>query len=602
MEKYKFIYILFALLVFFSACKKTTILDQTPQDKYSDAVLWADVNLADAYLVNTYQGTGIGFYQEMLTGLTDESYNFQGSEVYATGSVSPDNTVILGGGFPNWDSLYSNIQRVNIFLSKIDEVPNNYPASEQQAMKTRTDIMKGEAHFIRAYCYSRLALDYGGLPLMKEPVALGDDFSSIRRSTFEETIDFISQDCDTASNLLPSIEGILLGRATKGAALALKSRVLLFAASDLTTVGVTNANVGYLNADRNTLWTKAKNAAKAVIDLGTYQLADFGAPDKAQVSKNYFNFFKAKDLSNPEVIWGKMYSKSVGRLNQMNLWQGSNGLNNWGSINPTQNLVDQYQMEDGSDFSDHFQINGNGVYINVSSDFHNPNPYYSRDPRFYGSILYDSAIWQKRFPNLSGVDPLGIYDRRTRVTLVNGTKTSEIFGIDTRQGPVETWNAGYTGYLMKKMLDDNVNGRAENNDNAWIEFRYAEVLLNYAEACIALNENGEANTYINKVRNRAGMPNFTGDLTSALRYEREVELVFEGERWYDIRRWKILEQVLTDAMGIEITETNTGGNAQTTWKRIVAQNRGPITNKMYWLPIMTVEVKKAPALQQNPGY
>jgi hypothetical protein len=373
--------------------------------------------------------------------------------------------------------------------------------------------------------------------------------------------------------------------------------VLLFAASDLTTVGVANANVGYPNADRNALWTKAKLAAKAVMDLGTYQLADFGAPNKAEVSKNYFNFFKAKDLSNAEVIWGKMYSKSVGLANQMNLWHGSNGMNNWGSNNPTQNLVDQYEMEDGSVFSDHFQIDGNGMYINVSSTFNNPNPYYNRDPRFYGSILYDSAVWQKRFPNLSGVDPLGIYDRRTRI---NGN--SEIFGIDTRQGPVETWNAGYTGYLMKKMLDDAINGRSENNDNAWIEFRYAEVLLNYAEACISLNESGEATTYINQVRNRAGMPNITGDLTTALRYERTVELVFEGERWYDIRRWKILEQSLTDAMGIDITETNINGNDQTTWKRIVAQDRGPITEKMYWLPIMTDEVKKAPSIEQNPGY
>jgi hypothetical protein len=259
-------------------------------------------------------------------------------------------------------------------------------------------------------------------------------------------------------------------------------------------------------------------------------------------------------------------------------------------------------MEDGSKFSDHFQINGNGVYVNVSSIYHNPNPYYSRDPRFYGSIIYDSSVWQKRFPNLSGVDPLGIYDRRTRITMTGGNITSEIFGIDTRQGPIETWNAGYTGYLMKKMLDDGVNGRSENNDNVWIEFRYAEVLLNYAEACIALNQTTEATENINKIRNRAGMPDFTGDLTSALRYERGVELVFEGERWYDIRRWKILEQALTDAMGIEITETNTGGNVQTTWKRIVAQSRGPVTQKMYWLPIITDEVKKAPGIEQNPGY
>jgi len=602
MKKYILTSKILALLILFSACSKTTILDQTPQDKYPDEALWTDINLADAYLVDTYLGTGIGFYQEMLTSLTDESYNFQGSEVYATGNVSPDNSVVLGAGFPTWSNFYSTIQKLNVFLSKIDQIAGAYPAEQQPAIKMQTDVMRGEAIFLRAYCYSRLALDYGGLPLIKEPVELGDDLSSLERTPFAEIVDFISAECDAAAALLPGPDGILQGRATKGAALAIKSRVLLFAASDLTADGSsTNENVAYVGGDRISLWTKAKNAARAVIDLGIYQLADFGAPDKTEVAKNYFNFFKAKDLSNPEVIWGKKYSKTVGQINQMNLWNGSNGMNNWGSNNPTQNLVDDYQMEDGSDFSDHFEVNGSGVYRNISSKYTNPNIYSSRDPRFYGSILYDSSIWQKRFANLAGVDPLGIYDRRTRISIINGVQT-ESFGIDTRQGSIETWNAGYTGYLMKKMLDDGINGRSENNDNVWIEFRYAEILLNYAEACIGLGEIPEATTYINMIRNRAGLPDFTGDLTQALRYEREVELVFEGSRWYDIRRWKMLEESLTDALGIEITETNTNGVKQTVWKQIVAQQRGSVDPKMYWLPIMTDEVQKDPALDQNPGY
>jgi hypothetical protein len=126
-------------------------------------------------------------------------------------------------------------------------------------------------------------------------------------------------------------------------------------------------------------------------------------------------------------------------------------------------------------------------------------------------------------------------------------------------------------------------------------------ILNYAEALLELGNAEEAAVYINMIRNRAGMPDFTGDITDALRYERRQELAFEGHRWYDIRRWKILEEELTDAMGIDIVEIKENGNVTTSWERILAEDRevGP---RMYWVPIPTEEINKAPQLEQNPGY
>jgi hypothetical protein len=396
-----------------------------------------------------------------------------------------------------------------------------------------------------------------------------------------------------------------MGRATKGAALALKSRILLFAASDLTADGTGVKYLAYENPDRTALWTAARDAAKDVMDLGTYQLEHFGAPDKAAVAQNYFNFFKTKYLAGSEIIWGKMYSSSSGAENRMNLWNNSNGLNCWGGNNPTQQMVDSYQMEDGSDFFDHFSVDVDGYYHNISAKYHNENPYYYRDPRFYGSVLYDSALWQPRFENLKAVDPLGIYDRRTRITIENGTEISNIPGIDTRQSAFNDWNGGYTGYLVKKMMDDQFVAMEQTNErqeNVWIEFRYAEIILNYAEACLQLGQIPEATTNINLIRNRAGLPDFTGDITDALRYERKIELAFESTRWYDIRRWKILDQALTDAMGMVITETKTDGLVATTWKTIVSQVRGPVTEKLYWLPISNYELNRAPLLDQNTGY
>jgi hypothetical protein len=397
-----------------------------------------------------------------------------------------------------------------------------------------------------------------------------------------------------------------LGRATKGAALALKSRILLFAASDLTADGTAeNEFVGYKGADRAALWTTAKNAAKAVMDLGTYSLADFGAPDQAAVAANYFNFFKAKDLSNNEVIWGKMFQKSIGSLNQINLINGTNGFVMYGCNAPTGNLVDAFEMADGTPFSQHYTVDNNGYYKNVSNKYTSKNIYYNREPRFYAEILYDSAIWQKRFPDLAPRDPLGIYDRRTRITINGGHETSKIYGIDTRQGPVDGDDGTYTGYTFKKYLDDAVYGTdANNNENAWFEFRYAEILLNYAEACIGLNQMTEAATYINMVRNRAGLPDFTGDITAALRYERRIEFIYEDVRFYDIRRWKILDEALTDATGVDIVETKNLDNntVTTTWRQIFVEDRGTTDKKIYWVPIPVDEINRAPQLEQNPGY
>ena len=376
----------------------------------------------------------------------------------------------------------------------------------------------------------------------------------------------------------------------------------MFAASDLTADGTAaNDLTGYASPNRTLLWTESKNAAKAVMDLG-YGLENFGAPDQNLISANYFNFFKAKDLSSSEIIWGKLYLYLTGDQNMVTAFNGPNSWTAWTGNAPTQNLVDAYQMEDGSDFFDHFSLEPDGYYKNFSSTFMKANPYNNRDPRFYGTILYDSAFWRNRFAG-SGIEdkePLGRYDRRTRYT-INGTDTIKTFGLDTHQGPVNSMNAGYTGYSMKKMLDNTQPESQGASTNVWIEFRFAEILLNYAESCLELGDIAEAATYINKIRRRAGLPNFTGDITKALRYERQIELAFENSRWYDIRRWKILDEALADAKGIEIDEFSKDGNVVTTWKQIMVQGRNP-SAKMYWLPISTTEIKKSSQIVQNPLY
>lgn len=596
-----------ALFIFSTACNKD-FLDRNPLDSYSDPVLWSDINLARFYLNDLYNSVEYGWNQRAhgyQTGMfAAESTMSKGGTLteYGLGSIGAGNPG-TDRGHLTWHH-FSNIHKLNLFLEQIDGMSDTYPASERNRIQAEVEVLKGEAYFLRAVFYTDICRSYGGVPLLSETAELGGEFSNVTRNTFEETVDFITQDCDRAADLLLPKSEMEMGRATKEVAMALKSRILIFAASDLTADGTAaNEYVGYSNPDRSALWTAAREAALALIDFGTVELEDFGAPDLEAVSQNYFALFKARNLSSKEVIWGKMHRPDVGPRIRTNLRNGPNGNDGWGNNAPYGTFVDNYQMEDGTPFFDHFAINENEVYINISSDFTNENPYKSREPRFYGTILYDSAVWQPRFDNLSGIDPLGIYERRTRIVIENGSVVSERFGLDTRQGPITPSNGNYTGYVMKKFMDDEIIGRDDYNQNIFIWIRYPEILLNYAETSIELGDNETGAAYINMIRNRAGLPDFTGDIMEALRYERKVELFAENIGWYDVRRWKLLEENFDLFLyGMDIRQVTTDGVTHTTWRKVQAAPERNFSENLYWVPIETDELNRAPQLVQNPGY
>lgn len=599
--------ILVALILGGFSCNDD-LLDRSPLDSYSDPVVWSDINLVKYYLNDLYNSVEYGWNQRghgYQTGLfVAETTMTKGAELtdYGRGTISAGNPGVDRGNL-TWKH-FSNIHKLNLFLSQIEALPEAYPESERGRIQSEMEILKGEAIFLRAVFYSDICRSYGGVPLLDAPAKLGEDFAVYLRSSFEETIDFIVKDCDDSAALLLSKSEMEMGRATKEAAMALKSRMLLFAASDLTADGsAANEYVGYSNPNRQELWTAARNSAKDLIDMGTVALEDFGAPDQEAAAYNYFAFFKARDLSSPEVIWGKMHRADDGPRIQTNLRNGLNGLSCHGNNAPYGNFVDSYQMADGTDFFDHFGFNANDEYINKASSLTQENPYKNREPRFYGSILYDSAVWQPRFDDLAHIDPLGIYERRTRTVIQNGNVVSERFGLDSRQGPLSPSNGNYTGYVMKKFMDDEIIGRDMFNENIFVWIRYPEILLNYAEASLELGDTETATTYINMVRNRVGLPNFIGDIMEALRYERKVEFFSENVGWYDIRRWKLLEENFAPMLyGVDIKEVTADGVTTTTWRKIQAAPERNFSEKLYWIPIEADELNRAPQLVQNPGY
>ncbi len=586
-----------AVLVLLGLTSCNGVMDVTPKDQLSDEAVFTDPNLAQAFVNDMYRGLGHGLYEIMLASMTDESHfihNYNTESVVKSIITSSDRGAIDDGRFAhfNWGPTYSRIRQTNIFLSKIDAT------TFDDALKQR---MKGEVFFLRAYFYHNLMRMYGGVPIITKVYGLNEDYQAAR-NTFQETVAFIVASADSAAALLPlSYSGADVGRATKGAALALKARVRLYAASELYNMNPCGQSENCYAGpqDRAALWRAAKDAAKAVMDLGIYGLFRPSPANAQEAAKNYGDLFL--QTMSEEVILSRFFLSTRDDGYNPGLHNGPNGFHTWGGNTPIQNLVDDYRMTDGSKF-----------------DWNNPveagAPYANRDPRFYASIAYDGAPWRPRPDDVKGLDPVGIIQTFRQLSIRNdsGRVTDVVPGLDTRDSPVENWNGAYSGYYIRKFVDPSINAQFIKEQVPWIFFRYAEVLLNYAEASIELNELTDAVNVLNQIRVRAGMPPFSAALGQAAlrdeyRNERRVEMAFEEQRFFDVRRWMIAPVALSKvAGGINIFLDGTSRTDRTTWHNYryavdTVQVRA-WNDKMYFMPIRFDELNRNGLLKQNPGY
>ncbi len=576
-----------ALVLYTTSCN-TDFLNPAPEDRFPEESVWKDPGLVEAFVNEMYRGLNHGLRELMLGSLADESqfiHNYGSAQVVQSNLTSADIGSFSRADFDefNWPVIYARIRQVNLFLENIEAVPFTDAAWK--------DRLKGEVHFLNAYFYHNLVRLYGGVPLVTKAYDLEDDFL-LARSSLAECIQFIVAECDLAASLLPlqySAGNGDIGRATKGGALALKSRILLYAASELynnPSWAGSYANPELISAtgDRVAKWQAAKTAAKAVIDLGLYSLQNTGDP-----VKDYTDVFLLKD--SKEGIFSRYFIKSRGWEDGAlpGLANGPNGYHNWGGNTPIQELVDDYELTDGTKFS-------------WSNPAHAAAPYENRDPRFAATILYDQAPWRPRPSDVKDIDPVGKIIIRS-VETAPGVWTP---GLDTRDGPVEDWNGGYSGYYLRKFIDPAVvheyAAAGGNQEAPWHFFRYGEILMNYAEACIELGEDAEARNYLNMIRTRAGMPALTESgaaLKAKYRNERRVELAFEQHRYFDIRRWMIAPQAMgRNGNGIVI-EDPLAGPVKYSLNKV--QDRA-WNDKMYFLPIILDEINRNNKLVQNPLY
>ncbi len=526
----------------------TDFLDPTNPSSIAADEVWRDEKLIEMY-VNRLYNDRPGWDYELWDNISDEGRGFRPGAVADRISRGDWDEVSNPLGF--W--AYDAVRRANEFLVKIDE------ATIEESTKMR---LKGEARFLRAFLYFDMVKRYGGVPLLTMPQSLEEDLE-VPRNTLDECFTFIVEELDMAIAELPL--NIPRGRAGKGAAMALKGRALLYYASPL-----------YNENNDPGRWEKAASASKDVIDLGKYAL-----------HANHSTLWLEKGAHSESIfeIQYKLPEKQHGldsKVKPLILANNAAGINT-----PLQELVDAFPMK-------------NGKLINEEGSGYDPNnPYIGRDNRFYDFIAYNGA----KMKGTNSGPPV----REITLEIYRGGREYD------GNPAMQTYNT-FTGYFAIKAVNPENTiymGSVTGSDQPWMELRYAEVLLNYAEAKNESSGSPDETVYeaVNQVRRRAGIIEdikagglSKDEMRALIRNERYIELCFEHKRYWDLKRWKIAHSHLNAKRftGVVITKESDGTFTYEYYPR----DPQPLvfTEKMYWMPIPQSEITKNRKLVQNPGW
>ena len=557
---FRYVFVSMAVGSAFTLCSCNDFLDREEDSFIDKTATFDSYNRTKQYLTYAYsllpEGLNRFSGDALLGAATDdacfaiESSNIQQFNNGSWNALSnPDNVWDrYFAGIAKCCTLLENSNHINLDISRLD------PAKRVEYENNLKDIRmwRAEAHFLRAYFNFELLKRYGPIPIIKSTLDINKDYSDTPRPTMKEVVEFIANDCDMAADSLELTPwrnmNDAFGRATKGAALALKSRLLLYAASPLY---VDFGDIDEANKPSDaTLWKAAADAAKAVIDLNQYALAPA-----------YDDLFK-NDFQNKEYIFVRRYpSNSDFEKSNFPVSYGGKG-----GTNPSQNLIDDYEMLDGTAFD-------------WSDPVKAAHPFENRDERLLATVLMNGVLFKgKRIATYPG-------------------------GADAMPNP----NATKTGYYLRKFLNENVNIQTGGGSDGHVVplFRLAEIYLNYAEA---LNEydptNPDIAVYLNKIRERVSLPDVPSGLTqeqmrTLIHHGRRVELAFEEHRFWDVRRWKVASSTLgAPVKGVKITQDDAGNF---TYSPVQVEQR-VFQPKMYWYPIPQSEVLKLHHWEQNKGW
>ncbi len=567
-------------------------LNITPDGRLTLDIIFSDSDYTEQYANSMYEyirkyGNGYHYYT-WLSAFTDDATDSQAPadtwlmlHQWNQGNFSAANPPFMAGSTTLryserdfWGTAFGGVRKTNVFLTRVNNM--NMPN------EVKRDRYMAEAHVLRAHYYFELIKNFGGVPLFAEDITRRDNFADIERASFDDCVQFIVKDCDEAiaSRELPfrTMEDGQRGRMTKAVAYFIKASALLFAASP------------HWNPSNDAVkWQAAATAAKEALD----QLVSHGY----QLFPNYERFFitrpdKNQDPLDKETIleaidtWGygsQTYRRFGVICYLMNMIPVDFASEKCG-LCPSQELVDSYEMKDGTvpilGYNDDAHTK---PIINPASGYDDQKPYVDRDPRFYASVWYNGAYFGKK-------DGRDIYIE----SFVGGKHG--ISGIKQRTP---------TGYYTRKYVDPSMRS-AGSSKTLWRIYRLAELYLDLAEAENEANGPTQiAYDAVNATRRRAGMPDMPTGLTKdefreRVRRERRVEMAFEENRFYDLRRWNILVENSRLKTGMRWTKAADGTLSN---ERILSVDCHATANEKYYLlPIDLKEIIRMPLVKQNPGW
>ena len=566
MKKLFIIYVI-AASIGFSSCTGLFgegQLDMAPVEDINEDKIFSDYAMFRQYADQAYSympGHLGRLWNSLVSSMGDESRNKGGcTAIFNNGAwdgtrMDTSNKMVDANNEISdmWQNMYIGIRKANKIIENIDRIPN-FPSDEIK------DRCLGEAYFLRAFFYFELIKRWGGVPIIDHTLVLNQDNLDLPRDTYEKCVEFIENDCKTAAGLLPlKYADADNGRASKGAALALRSRTLLYAARQL-----------HNPTNDIAKWEKAAKAAKDVIDLKLYTLY----PD-------YVNMFFQPVCS--EIIMNRPRIKmnfEQGHTNGSTFWTrfiATQGYNGWAGEWVTQNLVDMFE-------------DSKGYPITNSQIYNDEDPYANRDPRLDMCILRNDRFW---------------YDRKLEFWVTADGKES---GRDKG-----TTHINVLGYAIAKFWPEtHQRYKGTSTYMNYIFFRYAEILLNFAEA---QNEVGgpessleglSVREVLTELRARVGqvpIPEDISDSRESMREriynERAVELCFEEHRWYDVLSWhKGVEYFNKYIYGIRAVKNADGSFTYSREK----YESATFKEHMHLYPIPNNEVYKSAVLEQNPGW
>ena len=518
------------------------LLEKDPTDSYSETVAWSSESSLDMYVTYLYKPlNGLSNFSSLsLTdGYTDlvkygngvpQTWSAHNKILLQQNTITSDNNPMSSWG------LYTDIFRENVFLRDAGIYGNKFS-------EDFLNIRIAEIRFIRAVNYARMIRIFGGVILRDETNGVDSEGQKDKaRATEAESWDFVLKDLEFAARHLPKEwDSKWDGRLTKGAAYAYMCLTALFAKR----------------------WDVAITAADEIKKLNKYDLMD-----------NYEDVFKV--AGNKEIIFSIAY-KIPDMPHYFDRYFAPDGKQGIRRAVPTSELVDSYDMADGTPFS------WSGSMAN--------DPYVGREPRFYASIIYNGATWKEK----------KIY------TYVDAENGFAAYRDNMNPGEKQT----VTGYFIRKYLqENNADFDDKGSDQFWIEMRYAEVLLNLAEALAEQDyskNQDDALEALNEVRERVNLPKRTTEeapdkdsFMKLLRKERICELAFEGFRYWDLRRWRLAGEVIDgkQAHGTKITKKD---DNTYTYEQVSCDdniNRF-FPERYYLLPIPVDELQNNPLCENN---